>query len=341
MSDQSDDDPKNLASLAGLKAIQQAAGLNNLGEVGKTVRALAGQVGALQLELGRGLNEALAPILALRNTVVIPPWLDEVTRAHRAIVGPVGNVIAEIQRSMQPGLVKFAKEMADLARVMAARQEAQREAFPILSTRIPMLAQRGWFISYGFGLEDFDSLAETAKSASDDELERLVEDLYRENLVSLVDHFNRSYPARQAIVEQAIYAHREGLYALSIPVFFAQSDGVCMERTKRHFFMGGPDQHVKAVAQEKTSALQAELKNDDEGQQVSKILELLMWAPLLVHHSIRYNNAKREEMGYSGLNRHTVLHGESLDYATEVNSLKAFSLLSYMASLLEQDGDVA
>lgn len=330
MSDQSDNDQKNPASL---KAIQQAAsGLDSLGDIGRAARALAGQVRAHQLELGQGLSEALAPVQALRNTV-ITPWLVEIAKAHRALVGP----IAEIQRIMQPSLVSFAKEMADLAQSMAARQEAQREAFPILSTRIPMLAQRGWFISYGFGLRDFDSLAESAKFASDNELEQLVEDLYRKNLGSLVDHFNRNYPARQAIVEQAIYAHREKLYALSIPVFFAQSDGVCVERTKRHFFMGRPDQHVKAIAQEKTFALQAEMQNDDEGQRVSKILELLMWAPLLEHHSIRYNDAKREEMGYLGLNRHTVLHGESLDYATEVNSLKAFSLLSYMASLLEQD----
>lgn len=34
------------------------------------------------------------------------------------------------------------------------------------------------------------------------------------------------------------------------------------------------------------------------------------------------------------LNRHLVLHGESLDYGTQVNSLKAVSLITYLVSFL-------
>ena len=39
------------------------------------------------------------------------------------------------------------------------------------------------------------------------------------------------------------------------------------------------------------------------------------------------------------LNRHEVLHGESVDYGTEINSLKAMSLLYYIASVLGERGD--
>ena len=38
------------------------------------------------------------------------------------------------------------------------------------------------------------------------------------------------------------------------------------------------------------------------------------------------------------LNRHEVLHGESVDYGTEINSLKAISLLYYIASVLGERG---
>ena len=38
---------------------------------------------------------------------------------------------------------------------------------------------------------------------------------------------------------------------------------------------------------------------------------------------------KPEELG--ALNRHAVMHGESLDYDTRENSLKALSLLNYLA----------
>ncbi len=39
------------------------------------------------------------------------------------------------------------------------------------------------------------------------------------------------------------------------------------------------------------------------------------------------------------LNRHAVLHGESLDYGTEANSLKAISLLYYIGSVLTWQWD--
>ena len=37
---------------------------------------------------------------------------------------------------------------------------------------------------------------------------------------------------------------------------------------------------------------------------------------------------------FNELNRHMVLHGESLDYGTKINSLKAISLINYVAHVL-------
>ena len=37
---------------------------------------------------------------------------------------------------------------------------------------------------------------------------------------------------------------------------------------------------------------------------------------------------------FTELNRHVVLHGESLDYGTKINSLKAISLINYVAHVL-------
>jgi len=43
-------------------------------------------------------------------------------------------------------------------------------------------------------------------------------------------------------------------------------------------------------------------------------------------------NASENERprNFNGLNRHMVLHGESLDYGSKVNSLKAISLINYV-----------
>ncbi len=43
-------------------------------------------------------------------------------------------------------------------------------------------------------------------------------------------------------------------------------------------------------------------------------------------------SAYEREAGFNQLNRHQVVHGESLDYGTETNSLKAISFLFYIAT---------
>ena len=52
-------------------------------------------------------------------------------------------------------------------------------------------------------------------------------------------------------------------------------------------------------------------------------------SPLAAEHPISMSEAQRPP-GFDGLNRHQILHGESLTYHTEMNSLKAVSLLSFL-----------
>ena len=62
-----------------------------------------------------------------------------------------------------------------------------------------------------------------------------------------------------------------------------------------------------------------------------------MWSSLSEKLPIAYNKKDREKFQYFELNRHMVLHGIADEsYATEENSLKAFSLLSFMASLMSK-----
>ena len=58
-----------------------------------------------------------------------------------------------------------------------------------------------------------------------------------------------------------------------------------------------------------------------------------MLSPLAESLSISMSKHERPE-GFDGLNRHMVLHGESLDYDTRENSLKAISLIGYVGRVL-------
>ena len=44
--------------------------------------------------------------------------------------------------------------------------------------------------------------------------------------------------------------------------------------------------------------------------------------------------------GFIDLNRHAVMHGESLDYGSEENGLKAVSLLNYVSYILSEDPEL-
>ena len=57
-------------------------------------------------------------------------------------------------------------------------------------------------------------------------------------------------------------------------------------------------------------------------------------------HSLPISASEYERDEYfNELNRHQVVHGESLDYGTEINSLKSISLLNYVTQVLRLDDE--
>jgi hypothetical protein len=58
-------------------------------------------------------------------------------------------------------------------------------------------------------------------------------------------------------------------------------------------------------------------------------------SPLTETHPILMHNDERPA-DFSGLNRHLVLHGDSLDYNTRINSARALSLVAYLSWILAE-----
>lgn len=65
-------------------------------------------------------------------------------------------------------------------------------------------------------------------------------------------------------------------------------------------------------------------------------LDNVFWEALLVPLSENLLNASenQRESGFRSMNRHTVIHGEYVDYCTERNSLNAILLLNQSAQYL-------
>ena len=202
--------------------------------------------------------------------------------------------------------------------------------YPKLHAQAVPLAQRGWFLSGTIGISDLLALAEVCETATETELDAHVAACYRSDIANQMGDILREYPQRAFALQPAMDAHQREEYALSVPVFFAQADGIVFDGCARDLFM----KKGKALRDLAEEELKAIAKHDPT---TLELLQMLMWLPLSKPLPVSYGQTDRKEHGYDGLNRNTVLHGISLsEYATEENSLKAFSMLSYVASLMTQ-----
>lgn len=188
---------------------------------------------------------------------------------------------------------------------------------------ILVVADEGWYIDPNE--MSFDAPAQLAHKILEgrkDEAEIFLIEHFRERVSSIIAELSAQFPTRKTIFEQALEAHRLGLYAVSVPTYLVQIDGVCVEISKKHLFMRTRD---NKKGQPQIASYIKEITKDP--------LTLAMLAPLTEIHSI---NQTDREAGFDKLNRHTVLHGESLDYGTEANSLRALPMLYYVSRSLKE-----
>jgi len=81
-----------------------------------------------------------------------------------------------------------------------------------------------------------------------------------------------------------------------------------------------------------TEAAQRFIEPMLEAQRAFRVRAALL-SPLAQILPISASQRERQD-GTTALNRHMVLHGESLDYGTKANSLKAISLINYVTQIL-------
>lgn len=255
------------------------------------------------------------------------------TNEHRAVIDSINRSLQGIRPIIREAIAGIQREWAQLHETILRAQEARLEAYPNLIDRVETLTRKGWFVSLFFELDVFDRFATASENIDGSTLETMLSNAYKTSIEEHTTAILREFPERSLVIRSALNAHLRGEFALSVPVFFAQADGIAGETVGKYIFSGNKEKgtHISCVATD-------EIQKHSEGDtcQVFHLLYLALWQPLIDAPPIAYNPSRRKSENYNGLNRHMVLHGESLDYATEENSLKAFSLLSYIASLLPE-----
>lgn len=136
---------------------------------------------------------------------------------------------------------------------------------------------------------------------------------YRERTDSIRNELVSLYPNRAGVLLKIFQAHGENNYDISVPLFLIQADGICTEIFGREFFRLNERKLLARVMQER---------------QVDWVWRALA-EPLQILHLPMTRHCEEPE----AWNRHVILHGRSLEYGTEINGLKAISLLSFLHGL--------
>ena len=179
------------------------------------------------------------------------------------------------------------------------------------------LANRGWFPDHDMSFGELRQVAEAIETDPDAVDEHMQASL-RAKLDEIEAELLRTHPNRVHLLRDAFSAHRDAMYSLSIPVLFSQADGICYDRFRKSVF-----------ATDKRKKIHGEATSGSKQQ--ASALSL----PLLSNDLPLWMTEQRRDDSFQGLNRHEVLHGVSVHYNTEVDSLKAVSFIRWFSWLLE------
>ncbi|MCY3617874.1 MAG: hypothetical protein F4010_01550 [Cenarchaeum sp. SB0669_bin_11] len=278
------------------------AGLEAFSAVDRALEAEAKRLRTLRDSVESVEAAIRASEVAARHLQVPLKVYDEAEAAIRAADERVSQVQAAVSE-----INAHRRFIADL--LMNLTEFVERES-------VRTLMQHGWFPDQGLTIPEIRWLAEMF--AADAEIARLALCARFQDLLNdIEERATGAFPNRSEILREAFHAHRQGHYHLSVLAFLKQVDGFFHDRWDTSLFTTAARKDVKS----RIGKIQNNLARD-----MVRVLLDSDW-PLIMAKGTR-------PKGFTGLNRHQVLHGEVTNYGTEENSLRALSLLNYCAFVL-------
>ena len=182
------------------------------------------------------------------------------------------------------------------------------------------LAQRGWFLDPQMPMSLLWHLADTIEE-SPEEADVLLVQWFQERLDEIEEELVKTCPKRAHVLRSAFNAHRERDYNNSVPAVLKEADGMWHDIFGMNVFR----------VRERASIVKSIEQKQPYGLISTSLVPLLQSTlPLWMNESERHNWMKQHRTdSFPELNRHEVLHGLSVEYGTETNSLKAISFLNW------------
>lgn len=235
-------------------------------------------------------------------------WLEDISKKHSSLISQL--------------------VLADWAEVSKRLEEMPQRSKKAMNTAFV----QGWFFNWQGSLQTVLGLIDSIEAAGDDQNQ--IDTILKEHFIEYIDYYSGqlsdAYPERKSAIDSAVSAHKtlgDSGYFLSIPVFLAQADGIFSEVCEISMAMGKSQKkpEVKGV-----EFIRSRIGEDGEASDLLSPLFNLHESDLLKSEGARNSEFDRTGVVFNALNRHQVLHGEVSNYGTELNSLKAFSLLAFV-----------
>ena len=305
------------------------------------------------------VNKSLRSITARNNAVQSSINLNSLFSRHQGqfdsirestkIVNKSLQPLTELQKNMQFSLEPFRKQQQSFRKMMVDAKLLNNQfpdflpvikqieeykkhinsTFPpseiirrILENLLPstkesllLLAKHGWYCDSNMSNDMLWKLKKSILKEDIAEMEDALIEYFVERFEEIGKSLITQFPHRAHIISQALDAHRRGHYYASIPLLLAQTDGIYDEAFDEYFY-------TKKNGKSKTAQY---VKQIDAGDYTTALLILLITDTPI------YTNKDDRKEGFDQINRHLVLHGESLDYGTKANSLKVLSLINLVS----------
>lgn len=181
---------------------------------------------------------------------------------------------------------------------------------------INKIASYGWYID-GFSKNPDINVKKCLRyiySGFSNKLDEYLSKNYTDRLLEIEANLKLKHPSREQIINEAFYAHNQGLFYSSICLFITLVDGICDDVYQAKFFINNKKDHLPQIKD----------KIEDRMNFADFILTPVInkgpinsWEKELDKHPIR-------------LNRHEIIHGIDVSYGTQINSLRFISMLSYI-----------
>jgi uncharacterized membrane-anchored protein YhcB (DUF1043 family) len=239
-------------------------------------------------------------------------------------MGSLGKSIENIQKEIQK---KFLVVQEVIKKIPEDLKKIQK-----------YLAEKSWYISLDLPIDLSRKIADLIVEGKDNEVEKAMQDYARLRVANVKEKVIKLYPQRRKILEDAFLAHQKKLYSLSIPTFLIQVEGISKEilgvslYAKKNNIPKTKNKLVERINKMKIGNIVIDLDS------YTDILFEYFRSPTGINiNTEKQKNVKkkRDNCSVEYLNRHSVLHGENLNYAIEVNSLRAILIFDFLICVQE------